>query len=126
MVSKRKMIMVVDDEVDFLEEIAETLNLSGYEACVYQSGEHALRAWETVKPDIVFLDLKMEGMSGFEVAREMRKKEKGKSIPIYAMTGYYTDKQFKNLVEEIGVEECLTKPVKPLDLIARIEMKSHI
>ncbi len=113
-------IMVVDDNREFLEELDETLSLSGYETITYRDGESALRNMEKDKPDLVLLDLKMSGKSGFEVAGEINKNRNTKTIPIIAMTGFYTKDEHQILMKICGMEQCLIKPFNPLDVITKI------
>ncbi|MDD4954855.1 MAG: response regulator [Candidatus Omnitrophica bacterium] len=116
-----KKVMVVDDDVDFLKELEETLALSGYEIVAVQNSKNAGNAAAISKPDIILLDLKMEGMDGFEVAQTLKRSPETNSIPLIAMTGYFTSEEHNEIIKECGMKTCLKKPFNPLDLIARIE-----
>jgi len=114
----RAKIMVIDDNLDFLSEIAEMLQLSDYEATVFPDGIQALREFERVKPDVVLLDLKMPHKDGFQVAQEIRRNNK--SIPIIAISAFYNERE-KPLLDQLCVRRCINKPLNPLDIIAEVE-----
>ena len=118
---KKTTVLVVDDESGFREELRETLSLSGYETIETADGDEALRLAREQQPDVVVLDLKMAGKSGFQVADEMRSRPETAKIPIIAMTAYYTEKEHTALMKLTGIRTCLQKPFNPLDIITEIE-----
>lgn len=119
--TKKRSIMLVDDDARFLEQFEEMLNMSGYEAEKYETGNAVLEAVEKYKPDLIFLDLKMEGKSGFEVAEILHNDPSTAAIPVIVMSAYISDCHLEKLTEECGVRRCLSKPLKPLDVISEIE-----
>ena len=116
-----RRIVIVDDEKDFLEEINEMLELSGYSTVAYSKGEDLLENVDELNPDLILLDLKMSGKTGFQVAEELRSKKHLNDVPIIAMTGYFTEEEYLFLMRTCGIQECLTKPVQPLEIISLIE-----
>ena len=118
---KKKKIMVVDDDREFLEELKETLSLSGYDAAVFSNGATALKMVRKIKPDIILLDLKMKGKNGFQVADELKRSAETAHIPIIAMTAFYTEKEHTILMDMCGIQTCLIKPFSSLDVISKIE-----
>jgi hypothetical protein len=117
----KKKIMIVDDNVEFLEELKELLDLSGYETTACIDGDSALAKAREERPDAILLDLKMDDKSGFQVADELRRMPEAANIPIIAMTGYYTEKEHALLVNICGINMRLLKPFNPLDVIAKLE-----
>jgi signal transduction histidine kinase len=65
-------LLVVDDKPDPADTLVELLQLMGYQAEAAYGGQHALECVQRCRPDVVFLDLSMPGMDGFEVARHLR------------------------------------------------------
>lgn len=122
MKTKKTKVMIIDDEKVFLEELKETLKLSGYKTITFSDGTKALENVIKHKPDVILLDLKMEGKNGFQVADELRKKEETSGIPIIAMTGYYLTDSYEYIRKMYGLDECLIKPFNPLDVITKIEL----
>jgi len=116
-----KRVMVVDDDADFLKELQETLALSGYEIIAIQNSKNVNNAAAIAKPDIILLDLKMDGMDGFELAHMLKRSPETNNIPLIAMTGYFTSQEHGDLINKCGMKTCLKKPFNPLDLISRIE-----
>ncbi|MBU4304763.1 MAG: response regulator [Candidatus Omnitrophica bacterium] len=117
----KKIILIVDDNEDFLEEIMELLLLSGYAPIITSESITVLEQAKKIKPDLVLLDLKMKEKDGFQVARELKECPETRDIPIIAMTGYYTDEQYAELINTCRVCKCLKKPFNPLDVISEIE-----
>ena len=116
-------ILIIDDDKEFLEEIQELLTLTGYQIHVSSDGENVLSLVRTLKPDIIFLDLKMSPKSGFQVADELRNALGMKDTAVIAMTGFFTEKEHTLLMKMCGIRTCIIKPVKPLDLISKIEFE---
>ncbi len=121
----RKKVLVVDDDQEFLEEIQEMLELSGYDVVVASNAEAAMGQVATHKPRIVFTDLKMTPKSGFQLAEDIANSLGIKNVDIIAMTGFFTAKEYDLLMKICGIKRCILKPIKPLDLIASIEFGSQ-
>ncbi len=117
----QKKIMVVDDDKEFLDELGETLILSGYNVNTVNEASEALSAATKIKPDLILLDLKMKGMTGFEVANKLKSFDNTMGIPIIAMSGFFTAEEDDTLLSFFEIHNCLRKPFNPLDVIAKIE-----
>jgi len=115
-----KKIMIVDDNKEFLEELKETLVLSGYEVVAVENADTAMDMATKTYPDLILLDLKMPQKSGFQVADELRHFSELSNIPIIAMTGFFKD-DYGPLLNICGIHKCLKKPFNPLDVITQIE-----
>ena len=89
----KKKILVVDDEVDFLEMIRLRLETSGYEVITALDGHEALDKVGTEKPDVVLLDILIPGLDGIEVLKQIRKKDK--RLPVYIITAFSNEERFK-------------------------------
>ena len=118
---KKKKIMVVDDDKEFLEEITDLLASAGYETAAFSDGLLAIDNIDSIKPNLILLDLKMKGKNGFQVADELINIKKQTEIPIIAMTGYFTKEEHRFLMRVCGIKHCLLKPFNPLDIISKIE-----
>jgi len=117
----KKKIMIVDDDKEFLQELKETLNLNNYDVATFSDGTSALGMISRIQPDVVLLDLKLRGKSGFQIAYELKRFPETVNIPIIAMTAYYTEKQHAELMNLCGIQTYLIKPFNLLDAIAKIE-----
>ncbi len=118
---REKRVMIVDDDEEFLNEMDETLSMAGYRTDLFSNGLAALEMFRRIKPDVVLLDLKMDGKNGFQTAREMRNMPEGQEVHIIAMTGHYTNADHRRLMEACRIDDIMLKPIKPLNTIAKIE-----
>jgi CheY-like chemotaxis protein len=110
----RKML-VVDDERSIRELFQSTFSEAGYEVYLAEKGEQALLILEQNDIDLIFLDLKLFGMNGIELCRQI-KRSKPISI-IYAITGWSGLFEVEEC-REAGFDDYFTKPVS-LDLLMR-------
>ena len=73
-------ILIVDDDKEFLEELREVLVNTGYEVVAVADGIAASKAARVTRPDVILLDLRMKGMSGFEVADRLKRSWRSPSM----------------------------------------------
>jgi CheY-like chemotaxis protein len=113
--ANRGRVLVVDDNRDAAESLAQVLTFAGYEISVAFSGVEALALAARDRPRAAVLDIGMPGMSGHEVARRMRLEAWGRNMALIALTGWGQD-QDKRAARGAGFDHHLTKPVDPADL----------
>jgi CheY-like chemotaxis protein len=82
-----KKILVVDDEPDAIDFVKEVLEAEGYTVVTAGDGVKGLAAMRRENPDLVFLDVQMPEMDGFETFQEMAKDDALKGIPVVMLTG---------------------------------------
>ena len=110
--STKCRILVVDDNVDAAESLVMLLNLSGNDARTAFSGQEALDVASTFRPEVVFLDIGLPGMNGYEVARQLLANATTASAKLIALTGWGAENDiFKS--KEAGFHAHLTKPIDP-------------
>ncbi len=109
--SPRK-ILVVDDNVDVARSLRMLLELEGQQAEMAHSGQEALQVFDTFHPDLVFLDIGLPDMSGFEVAKQIRLRPGGATPCLVALTGWGSEKD-KVKAKEAGFNGHITKPAAP-------------
>jgi CheY-like chemotaxis protein len=114
-------IMIIDDHDGFREEFKEMLSLSGYSVTAFSDGVSALKSVCMIKPDIIFLDLMMRPLSGFQVAEKLRCLPETMHTFIIAMTAFYTEERHARLTKLYGIKKCFKKPFSPRDVICEIE-----
>jgi PAS domain S-box-containing protein len=106
----RRRILVVDDNKDSADTMAELLRVLGYEALVAYGGSEALGVADRFLPEIVLLDLNMPVVGGYEVLKSLREQPAFSRLFIAAMTGY--GQQFdRQSTLAAGFDDHLTKPV---------------
>lgn len=116
-----KKVMIVDDDKEFLYELEEALVLSGYDLVAVNDSLSALHIAAKITPDVILLDLRMPGKSGFQLADEIRRFSGLEDTPIIAMSGLFKD-EYIPFLKMCGIKKCLKKPFNPLDVIAEIEV----
>jgi PAS domain S-box-containing protein len=112
-----RRILVVDDQPDSTDSLALFLRLRGHEVRIAHDGPSALDEIERHRPDVVFLDLGLPGMSGYDVARRVRRTEDLGALRLVALTGYGTDAD-RQKTRDAGFDVHLAKPVDPRALDA--------
>ena len=101
-------VLIVDDERTLARAVKAFLLESGYEAEVASDGEQAIGLLETLRPDVVFSDVRLPGMTGIELLRRIR--DFDPSIPVIIMTAYGTIEGAVEAVK-LGAFDYLKKPV---------------
>ena len=104
-----RRMLVVDDNVDAADSLAQLLRLNGHEAETAYDGRQALERMRARHVDVVLLDIGLPGMDGYEVARRMRA-EHG-SIGLVAVTGYGQASDVEN-AKSAGFDAHITKPAE--------------
>lgn len=100
-------ILIVDDQMGVRMLLHEAFQEIGYKVEMAANGPDALIKIDQVRPDIVLMDMKMPGMSGLEVLRELKKQ--GKELKVILMTAY-GELEIVAEAMELGVAEYVTKP----------------
>jgi two-component system CheB/CheR fusion protein len=107
-----RRILVVDDNQDQAESLGLLLKLMGHETHVAFNGQEALEAMARFKPDVALVDIGLPAMSGYELARRIRRQPQFRNIVLVAQTGWGQDADRKRS-EEAGFDYHLVKPVSP-------------
>jgi two-component system CheB/CheR fusion protein len=110
--SRGRPILVTDDNVDGAEALAIVLRMVGHQVRVAHSGPDALEIAGAFQPEVIFLDLGMPGMDGFETARQLRQIPGLERALLVAMTGYGQDAS-RERAHAVGIDEYLVKPAQP-------------
>jgi two-component system OmpR family response regulator len=105
-----RRVLLVDDSVDAAEAMSMLLETLGHEVRVMHDGPSALAIVDDFAPEVVILDIGLPGMSGFDVARELRTRAVTKTALLIALTGYGTDSD-KQATRDAGFDHHLVKPV---------------
>jgi CheY-like chemotaxis protein len=108
-------VLVVDDNVDAAETLAAVLEMTGRRTRTVHEGRGVLEAAREFGPDIVLLDIGLPGMSGYEVARQLRADPRFSRTLLLAVTGWGSAED-RRRSHEAGFDEHLTKPVDLAEL----------
>ena len=115
-------ILVVDDNIDSAEVLGALLEHMGHEVFVAYTGARALEVAHERRPDVVFLDLALPDVSGFDVARNMRKDAGLTTTRIVGLTGFGSDEHRKR-ASEVGLDDYVVKPVDAARLAKLLEAR---
>jgi len=107
-----RRVLVVDDQPDSTDSLALLLRLHGHEVYTAADGPGAVDEFLRSKPEVVFLDLGLPGMSGYDVARRLRATPEGRDVRLVAVTGYGTEAD-RERTRAAGFDLHLAKPVDP-------------
>jgi DNA-binding response OmpR family regulator len=117
---KEACILVVDDSATIRAVLGKMLAQNGHVVLKAADGESALEIARTERPDLVFLDIVMPGMSGFAVLRALRHDLLTRDIPIVMISGnLQATEQF--YVQRFGADDFMKKPFGRSEVFARIE-----
>lgn len=106
----KKRILVVDDEPDILKTTQYVLESEGYDVMTARDGEEGLKKMNTAKPDLLLLDLRLPGKSGFQIAKEIKDDLLYKDIPIIVFSAM-TDEASKYIAARNQAIAFIEKPI---------------
>ncbi len=118
--AEKMRILIVDDEAPLTRYLSALLNdLADVGTAAASDGFTAGYLVHTFRPDVVLLDLMMDGLDGFQVCRQIKTDTATRHIRVIAMTGYPTPENIERILAA-GAEDCLTKPLDESRLLALI------
>jgi two-component system cell cycle sensor histidine kinase/response regulator CckA len=121
--NSKKTILAVDDTTESLALLSALLTPAGYEVRPADSGELAIASLQHRPTDLVLLDIRMPGMDGLEVIRQLKAHEQTRRIPIILMSGYAeVDDWVKGL--KLGAVDYISKPFQTEELLSRV--RTHL
>lgn len=115
-----KRLLIVDDEPNLLGAVAACLRAENYEVNTARSGREALLQLAEAVPDLVVSDIRMPGMDGYQLARQLRGSPRTALVPIVFLTA---KDETADRIEgfRAGIDAYLTKPFEPEELIAVVD-----
>ena len=116
-----KKILLVDDEEAVLALVSATLDGDDrYSLLLARNGDEAVMIASRESPDLLFLDIMMPDMDGYEVCRSLRKDPSTADIRIIMLTALAQDFDRRKAMD-VGADEYMTKPFSPTALLERVE-----
>jgi CheY-like chemotaxis protein len=115
-------ILVIDDNQDSADSLAMMLELLGHEVRSATDGLAGLETARVFRPEVMFLDIFMPRLSGYDLARSIREQQWGKDVSLIALSGWGRDDNQRQ-VREAGFNHHL---VKPVDLDAMLALLSDV
>lgn len=115
-----KKILIVDDEPYVVRSLMFVLKKEGYKTIGAYNGEEAIQKAKEEKPDLIFLDIMMPKMNGYEVCQKLKENEETKNIYVIILTAK-GQKGDKMKGAEVGANEYITKPFSPSKVVQRMK-----
>ena len=117
-------ILIIDDEEDILSVLEEKFSRAGFDITLAKNGPDALAAVHLNKPDLILLDVMMDGMDGMEVKRRLNQDIETAAIPVIFLTANVLTEN-KVMGFELQAEDYVSKPFEFVELLARVNALLH-
>jgi len=122
---KRSKILLIDDDVDFVEATKTVLETEPYDVVVAYEGDEGLQKAREEKPDLILLDVIMPVKDGFTAAEQLKKEPELSQIPVIMLTAFSSKGQETSIPRSRGfaleTEDYVEKPVAPEELLAKVK-----
>ena len=122
---RKAKILLIDDDVDFVESTKTILESKPYEVIVAYNGDWGLQKAREENPDLILLDIIMPIKDGFTAAEQLKKDPQLGKIPVLMLTGFASKVGETHLAVSQGLkletEDYIDKPISPEELLARVE-----
>ncbi|MDP1622985.1 MAG: response regulator [Bacteroidales bacterium] len=105
-------VLIIEDNEQNMYMLSFLLEQNNYEVFQAFDGEDGIAAAQSIKPDIILLDIQLPGMDGYAVARSLREIEKLKTTPIIAVTSHAMVGD-KEMAIQVGANGYVEKPINP-------------
>ena len=113
-----RRVLIADDSHDGADSLAFILRAAGHEVTTAYDGQSAIELADATRPDVVLLDIGMPEVSGYDVARAIRRESWGRNMRLVALTGWgQADHRRRSL--EVGFDDHLVKPVE-MDVLEEV------
>ena len=116
-----KQIVFVHDQQESVAPRAQFLEQSGYEVHLFTSCPDSFERIRADKPDILLLDILLDGDNGFEFTRNVRRLYSADELPIILMSKVYRTRAFREEAKTVGAQAYFLRPVKLEELAREVE-----
>ena len=107
----RRSVLIADDNREWVDSLAMVLQSEGYTVFTAYGGREAIESAENLRPDVVILDIEMPEMSGYEVARQLRRRLADRTPVLIALTVWSGDAD-RRLAKRAGFDHHVSKPMR--------------
>ncbi len=123
--TKTAKILLIDDDVDFVEATRTVLESKPYEVIVACEGNEGLQKARKENPDLIILDIIMPVKDGFITAEQLKKDPELSKIPVLMLTSFAAKRSERSIAVGGGLtietEDYIDKPISPEELLSRVE-----
>ena len=111
-------ILVVDDDNDLLEVTRTLLEKKGYEVASHTTWDEAIHRIEVFEPQLILLDVFLNGVDGLEICKQLKSMSHTKHIPVLIFSAY--PRIAEKVIYEYGADGFIEKPFELNDLISKV------
>jgi DNA-binding response OmpR family regulator len=122
--TEKKQILIIDDERSILDAMATILRSAGYDVQQAESSSEALDKLRAFKPDLIFADIRMPDMNGFDLLENIKKIPSVSSTPVVFLSAI-DDFHARKVARDLGAADYLLKPVDEKDVFSTITKHLH-
>jgi len=123
--TKKAKILLIDDDIDFVDATKTVLESASYEVIVAHEGNDGLKKSREENPDLILLDVIMPIKDGFTAAEQLKKDPKLSKIPVLMLTGFSAKSPGSGIPVGRGysleVEDYIEKPATPQQLLTKVK-----
>src|ERR1022692_1163447 len=117
-----KTILIIEDNEDIRENVAEILMLSNYKVLMAVNGKEGIESAQKNKPDLIICDIMMPGVDGYGVLHVLHKDPDTQNIPFIFLTSKSERSDFRSAME-MGADDYITKPFAGNELLNAVESR---
>jgi DNA-binding response OmpR family regulator len=117
---EKAVVLIADDEPAILENLELVLEAEGYQVLAARDGLEALKMLHSQPVDLILADIAMPGMNGYQLYERVRQNPEWLTIPFLFLSARTLDSDIR-YGKELGVDDYLTKPIQPEDLLSAIQ-----
>ncbi len=111
-------LLIVDDDIDLLTVVKSLLHKRGFKVSVYSDWDSAWEAIKTFDPQLILLDVFLNGVDGLEICKRLKSSTYTRHIPIIVFSSY--PRVAETAISEFGADDFIAKPFEVNDLVKKI------
>lgn len=116
------LINVVDDDESIRFMLKLMLERAGYDVIEAESGEECLEKFDSVRPDLILLDINMTGINGWDVCKQIKERMPEILVPISMLSGMKTEKHLTRSFEYAHADAHIKKPIDRKELLETVKI----
>jgi DNA-binding response OmpR family regulator len=116
------LINVVDDDESIRFMLKLMLERAGYDVVEAESGEECLEKFDSIRPDLILLDIKMTGIDGWDVCKQIKERIPAILIPISMLSGMKTEEDLRRSFEYAHADAHIKKPFDSRELLGTVKI----
>ena len=111
-------LLIVDDDIDLLTVVKSLLNKRGFKVSIYSDWDTAWEAVKSYDPQLILLDVFLNGVDGLEICKRLKTSTYTRHIPIIVFSSY--PRVAETAISEYGADDFIAKPFEVNDLVKKI------